>query len=524
MIDVEIKDGLYVENLPEEIYLSISEELTFPNPKYQQIMRYSKYSSTKEPKFLNYCVDLPHQVLKLPIGYMSRLFSQISDEDIEITDYRKKRIQKDFPEFKLQLREAQEQAMKAYLKHNENELECSGGIILPTGKGKTILGLAIASSLKTKTLIIVHKDDLVKGWQSSIEKCFDYADTGLIKAGKRKIGKHFTIATIQTLNRLSPEELKILYTSFGLIIQDEMHHCPSSSFSLANNFYARYRLGLTATPERNDGLAHIMKLYYGSFCYVYKSDPDEEEDKDILPVKVVAREMDLYFNPICKGVAGKYFIEENNLNNRNNFDPDYRPKFDEVRIRKIPFQQRPVLSYAQADRLLLSQRYTINKVCNDILNEYMQGHSCIVFFKQVETLLAYKEELRYKGIPEKDIGLYYGGNNKSDEVKETAEKQRKYITLTTYSKATEGTDVQQWEVCFLVSSINNGKDVEQAVGRVRRKKANGNKLDTALVYDYSFSNCYPMYEHKSTRYSRYRKLHFEISGSNQSKLFNRGFR
>lgn len=521
MIDVEIKDGLYVENLPKEIYLSISEELTFPNPKYQQIMRYSKYSSTKEPKFLNYCVDLPHQVLKLPIGYMSRLFSQISDEDIEITDYRKKRIQKDFPDFKLQLREAQRQAMKAYLKHNENELECSGGIILPTGKGKTILGLAIASSLKTKTLIIVHKDDLVKGWQSSIEKCFDYADVGIIKAKKRKVGKHFTIATIQTLNRLSPEELKILYTSFGLIIQDEMHHCPSSSFSLANNFYARYRLGLTATPERNDGLAHIMNLYYGSFCYVYKSEQNEE---DILPVEVISKNMDMYFNPICYKSERGYAFDSEDINNKKNFDPDYILKPTEQRASKITFQQRPTIPYALVESTILSQKYVVDKVCNDIFHEYMLGHSCIVFFKQVENLLAYKEHLRFKGIPEKDIGLYYGGNSKSDEVKETAENKRKYITLTTNSKATEGTDVQQWEVCFLVSSINNGKDVEQAVGRVRRKKINGDKLKTALVYDYSYDNCYPMYNHKPTRYARYHKLKFKIQGEKKSKLFNRGFK
>lgn len=522
MIDIEIKDGIYVQNLSEELCQKVEEDLTFPNPKYQQIMKYSKYGSTREPKFLTYCKTLPRKVLKLPIGYLFQLFSYIKEEDIEITDYRKKRIQKDFPEFKLQLREAQQQAMKAYLDSNSDELNCSGGIILPTGKGKTILGLAIAASLKTKTLIIVHKDDLVKGWQSSIEKCFNYADTGIIKAKKRKVGKHFTIATIQTLNRLSPEELKILYTSFGLIIQDEMHHCPSSSFSLANNFYARYRLGLTATPERNDGLAHIMNLYYGSFCYVYESDPDEEED--ILPVKVISKEIDLYFNPICKINSGKYTLEESSIGNKNNFDPEYKPKLGEARIKNITFQQRPKLSYAQADSLLLSQRYTINKVCNDIFREYMNGHSCIVFFKQVENLLAYKEELKYKGIPEKDIGLYYGGNSNCDEVKETAENRRKYITLTTYSKATEGTDVQQWEVCFLVSSINNGKDVEQAVGRVRRKKANGNKLDTAIVYDYAFSNCYPMYSHRSTRFSRYQKLHFQVTENKQPKLFNIGFR
>lgn len=38
--------------------------------------------------------------------------------------------------------------------------------------GKSILGLHISFMLRQKTLIIVHKDDLVKGWQKDAKVVF----------------------------------------------------------------------------------------------------------------------------------------------------------------------------------------------------------------------------------------------------------------------------------------------------------------------------------------------------------------
>src|SRR5262249_51628162 len=50
---------------------------------------------------------------------------------------------------------------------------------------------------------------------------------------------------------------------FGLLIFDEVHHLPASSYRLAaEGTMAPYRLGLSATPERTDGLerdlAHLV--------------------------------------------------------------------------------------------------------------------------------------------------------------------------------------------------------------------------------------------------------------------------
>lgn len=530
MIDVEVQNNLKLYGLTEKDCEIIERELTFNNPQYEKIMKFSKWGSTREPKYIQYFKlsgSKNTYCAEVPIGYdLSHLKSAVG----HVSDFRVPGAVS-FPKFLLELRGTQKEALDAYCKCNEKHSTTNylkGSIQLPTGKGKTILGIALAyylmpKDLGCKTLIIVHKTDLVKSWKADIEKAFGgKADIGIIQAQKRKVGKHFTIATIQTLNRLPEETLQTLYDTFGLVIQDEMHHCPSSMFQLSNNFNSLYKLGLTATPERSDGLAHIMNLYFGDFCYRYTPKADEEE-KDILPVEVIKRKIPLYFYPIVEKARNKYVLME--LNSKNNFNPTYEPVLGkEKRINYIPFDKRPLISHHEIDNIAVTAEVTKEKVCGDILSEYTQGHSCVAFFTQKEHIEIYQNALLEKGVPLDDIGLYYGDNKDCDSVIEKAERQRKFITLATYSKATEGTNVNQWEVAFFVSSMNNGKNTEQAVGRIRRTKENGEKLKTALLYDYRYDNVYQLDKHGATRDSRYNKLNLKYhkSGSKPT-LFSRGF-
>lgn len=521
MVNVKIQGQMYLTGLTLKECEQIEQDLTFRNPKYEQIMKYSKWGSTREPQFLTYYRYLRGQgqqtTMQVPVGY--RLPESLRVNTIE--DNRCTCVQDDFPRFLMTLRPTQQEALDKYIECNEL-FNTVGSVQMPTGKGKTILGLAVAEHYRCSTLIIVHKTDLVNGWQKDIKDAFGgKADVGLIKAQTKRIGKHFTIATIQTLNRLSKDVLEILYKSFGLVIQDEMHHCPSSSFSLADNFESRYRLGLTATPERNDGLAHVMNLYYGDFCFKYGH---RKDDEDILPVKVVRREVPTYFNPVITFNRGIFLMPEN-LSVEENYKRDYALKEKQVRITDIPYSERPSLSYALIESAIMDNLTTMDFVCRDIFTEYSQGHSCIAFFTRVEAVEKYAEYLiTVLGVPESDIGLYYGNNKDCDKVLEQAEKQRNFITLATYSKATEGTNVKQWEVGFLVSSINTGKNVEQAVGRIRRTK-NVCKLSTAILYDYRYNSCYMLARHGATRDERYIQLKFDSRTSFVNKgLFTKGFK
>jgi len=59
-----------------------------------------------------------------------------------------------------------------------------------------------------------------------------------------------------------------------MVIVDEMHHLAALTLSqVLPKLPSKYILGLTATPERNDGLEHILYWLAGPTCFVYKRLP-----------------------------------------------------------------------------------------------------------------------------------------------------------------------------------------------------------------------------------------------------------
>ena len=194
-----------------------------------------------------------------------------------------------------------------------------------------------------------------------------------------------------------------------------------------------------------------------------------------------------------------------------------------IRLSDIPYKNRPTLNYQTVDSFVVSDQSYKEMVCHDIINEYAKGHSCIVFLNQKEHCRTYYDYLKMF-VAEEDIGMYYGDNPNNNAVLEKAEKNRKFITITTYAKATEGTNVKRWEVEFLVSSINNEKNTEQAAGRIRR--AREDKLNPVILYDYRVPYVYSLANHGSTRDKRYRQLGFTFEGESKSQkrsIFKRGY-
>jgi superfamily II DNA or RNA helicase len=71
------------------------------------------------------------------------------------------------------------------------------------------------------------------------------------------------IATAQTLQQ-NLKYINMLTDLVGLVVIDEAHHFPAPLFNeVAGRFKAQYMLGLTATPDRKDGLESIMYLGIG---------------------------------------------------------------------------------------------------------------------------------------------------------------------------------------------------------------------------------------------------------------------
>lgn len=505
---ITITDGIYFHDLLPDEVSRIKEDLTFPNPKYSQVKKYSKYSYTKVPPHLFYYEVINSSTLKVPIGYSIPEGIHLPTTDNRVLS------EVQYPEFQLTLRDTQVEAATSYIKANAlylksvNSKFLFGCIQMPTGKGKSILGLYLASFYRQKTLIVVHKNDLITGWKKDIALCFDGKVTpGLIKSTSRRIGKHITLATVQTLSRLTPEEQEELFNEFGMVILDEMHHCASPTFEVVSHFKSRYKLGLTATPERSDGLDHIMNLYFGDFCFRYTSD---SEDKDILPVEVKVKYSSYAFTPSCARIKSK----------SGKITYDLSPSG--IPITSIPYNERPRVPISYLDSNVIENNLQL--YVDNIIREYDKGHSCLVFVSQIQEVDLLYDALREYVSPT-HLGKYYGSNKDSenDAVLQKAESTRKFITIATYSKATEGTNVKQWEVLFLLSSINNGKNVEQAVGRIRRTNGS-NKINPVLVYDFRYPNVYSIKNHGFNRDQRYKELGFKVVEDARTRgLFSRGF-
>jgi superfamily II DNA or RNA helicase len=165
-------------------------------------------------------------------------------------------------EFKGKMRPYQQEAVDHVLEHHD------GVICAPTGSGKTIMALGLIAELGRSTLILVHTNALLHQMVERIEQ-FLGITPGIVGGGRERPGP-ITVATVQTMLR-RPKDF--LSQDFGLVILDEAHHCPASTFrKVIQRFPARYRVGFTATPERKDRLHPMLFATVGPI--IYRVDPD----------------------------------------------------------------------------------------------------------------------------------------------------------------------------------------------------------------------------------------------------------
>lgn len=181
----------------------------------------------------------------------------------------------------LTLRNYQSEAITSWKKH-----EKAGAISLPTGAGKTIVAVAAILESKRSSLIIVPTIDLLHQWKGVLEAYFEQA-IGILGDGNRDI-QDITVSTYDSA-RLTIDKLG---NQFGLLIVDECHHLPSPQYQyIALCSLAPYRLGLTATIQRQDGKETIIYDLLGPL--VFESQITDLVSKSLAPYDVVNIEVDL---------------------------------------------------------------------------------------------------------------------------------------------------------------------------------------------------------------------------------------
>lgn len=347
--------------------------------------------------------------------------------------YVDKRTKPELPELKLSIEldnvkldsryEGQSRAVKAMFKQEQ------GLIVRPPGTGKTQIACAFAAKCKTRTLVLVHTEDILQQWVEYVENAIPElkGKVGVIRGKTRKIG-HITIATVQTLNR-SYLGNKEFWKQWGALIADEGHHSAAPSWeAVINACPAYYRFGFTASATRADGMHPSMRFIIG---------PVIHRQKFSSPVK-------LQVIPV-----------------RTNFRAAYRGHFDWGRLL----------------RTLISDDKRNKQAAEIADREVREGNSVLVLSRRIEHLENIQEWMR------EDSVILAAKIRTKKERREILEQFRKgeIRCILATQLADEALDIQRLNRVLLVHPGKHEGRIIQQIGRALRQHKT--KHD-ALIYDF----------------------------------------
>ncbi|MFW6003614.1 MAG: DEAD/DEAH box helicase [Halanaeroarchaeum sp.] len=143
-------------------------------------------------------------------------------------------------------------------------LEAGSGVLVgPAGSGKTIAAIGILAELESEALVLVPSRELAGQWREELLRHTDLepADIGAYHGGEKSV-RPITIATYQIA---SMDRHRGLFDSrrWGLIVYDEAHRVPAPVHRSTTDLQGRHRLGLTASPVREDDLERDIYTLVG---------------------------------------------------------------------------------------------------------------------------------------------------------------------------------------------------------------------------------------------------------------------
>jgi superfamily II DNA or RNA helicase len=137
-----------------------------------------------------------------------------------------------------------------------------GLVELPTGSGKTLLALLAIQQAGRDALVLVPTLELVTQWCLAIERDLGI-EPGAVGGGSFDL-RPVTVCTYASAYRHGER----FGNRFGLAIFDECHHLAGEGFSrIAECLIAPYRLGVSATFEREDGRHGLLEQLVGPLLY-----------------------------------------------------------------------------------------------------------------------------------------------------------------------------------------------------------------------------------------------------------------
>lgn len=446
---IEIAADIKITAAPGPVLGQIMRELTFANPDYEDAKRRG-FSVWGKPRTLKLYQAIPGG-LRVPRGYR---WDRLVGSGDEIVDRRTRLPDVDFGACLVRPRPYQEEAIWS-------AFQAGGVIVAPPGSGKTIIGLLLMADLRQPTLWLTHTKDLAEQTTARAREFLAGAgEIGLLGDGQWRLGEKLTVGMIQTL---AARDLAEIVNLFGVVILDEAHHAPAKTFyDVMNQFPARHRYGLTATPERADGLEFY--LFAGIGATVHR----------------IGHE--------ALAAAGQIIVPEVRLI-YTDFTYDSAPDGDRLNWNRL------------LDHL------TTDEARNDLITatvaEHAPGHYSLVLSDRVEHCIALQWLLRAVA-PDLRTAVVHSGLSRRKRREAMAQAAAREIdVLFATQLAREGLDLPHLDRLHVATPKRAAGAVEQEAGRVARP-APGKA--GALIFDYCDNLVGVLKSQAYARRAVYRKL------------------
>ncbi|WP_136718179.1 DEAD/DEAH box helicase family protein [Halorientalis salina] len=358
-----------------------------------------------------------------------------------------------------ELRSYQRDALDAWRDNDDR-----GVLELPTGSGKTVIGIEAIERLGTPTLVVVPTIDLLEQWRAELDAEFD-VPVGQFGGGEQR-REPITVSTYDSAYLRADE----VGDEFGLVLFDEVHHLGGEGYrEIARLLAAPARMGLTATFERPDGAHEVVEDLVGPL--VYRIDVDElagdhlaAYDIKRIEVELTPEEREAYERN--QETFTDYLAQSNiQLRSGSDYQELVKRSGTDPRAREaLLAKQRARDITMEADRKVAELEAILGRHRDDRI---------IVFTASTDLVYRLSERFLLPAITHE---------TPTAERREILERFRsgEYSRVVTANVLDEGVDVPDANVAVVLSGSGSEREFTQRLGRILRPKADGGR---ALLYE-----------------------------------------
>jgi superfamily II DNA or RNA helicase len=345
------------------------------------------------------------------------------------------------------LREYQTEALTAW-----QEAGNRGVLELPTGSGKTVIGLGAIEALDTPTLVVVPTIDLLEQWAGELDIEFG-CPVGRLGGGTQQV-ENLTVSTYDSAYLRADE----LGNRFGLVIFDEVHHLGGESYrDIARLLATSARLGLTATFERSDGAHERLTELVGDVVFELGPEALAGEylaayDIKQIEVSLTADERERYER---NQETFTDYLAQSNIELRSGSDYQELVK----RSGTDPQAREALLAKQRAREVMMNAEQKLDRLA-EILDRH-RGDRVIVFTAHTDLVYRLSERFLLPAVTHET-----GARERKAIIEKFREGE--YSRIVTANVLDEGVDVPAANVAVVLSGSGSEREFTQRLGRILR--------------------------------------------------------